>query len=62
MPTATAVCVLDCVTVRYVDAVAAFVVPSENNTRRLPALFMVLNPVPDEPEEPEVPDVPESPV
>ena len=50
--------------VKFADAVAAFVVPSDI-IRRLPlALFIVLNPVPaapDVPEEPDDPDVPELP-
>ena len=61
IPTEIPVWSFDWVTVRNVDAVAAFVVPSENRTRRFPALFIVLNPVPLVPDEPEPPDVPELP-
>ena len=45
--------------VRFDDAVAAFVVPSENITRYKPALFTVLNPVPLEPADPDVPELPD---
>jgi hypothetical protein len=48
--------------VRFDEAVAAFVVPSDSSTRKLPALFIVLNPVPLVPEVPLVPDVPDVPL
>ena len=54
-------------TVIIAEAVAAFVVASDNNTRPIAGLLIVVNPVPEEPldpedpvepEEPEVPEVP----
>jgi hypothetical protein len=46
---------------KLVDAVAAFVVPSESNNLPVLVLFIVLNPVPDDPAVPAVPDDPAEP-
>jgi hypothetical protein len=46
---------------RLVDAVAALVDPSDNNTLPSPGLNIVLNPIPEVPEVPVDPDVPELP-
>ena len=49
---------------RFIEAVAAFVVPSDKRTLPAAGEFIVLNPVPlvpDEPEEPDVPELPDEP-
>jgi hypothetical protein len=43
------------------DAVAAFNVPSLISILPAPALFMVLNPIPEVPDDPDVPEDPEAP-
>ena len=47
---------------KFIEAVAAFVVPSDNTTLPIPGLLIVLNPVPLEPADPLVPVDPDVPV
>ena len=51
----------DPVKYKLAEAVAAFVVPSDNKTLPLTGLFIVLKPVPLAPEVPDEPEVPEEP-